>query len=542
MTKLFWSLVRIRIALLFQSGKKTNNAASTGASKTLGKIPRIILIAILAIYCIAVFFGMFGVLFYSVGASFGDMGLEWFYFTLAAMFAFALSFIGSVFATQTQLYDAKDNELLLSMPILPKFILASRMVALLTMNLMYEAIVMLPAIVVWGMLGKFTVGSAIGVIVLLVTVPFVSMSVSCMVGWLIALLTSKVKRKNLITTILSFIALVAYLAVYSLASDYMELLINNGEQIANAVKKGFYPAYALGLAGNGNYVMMLICLVATAALFALIYWILDRTFIKISTAKSGTSRIKYKAKQMKKSGVTVAFVKKEFISFISNPMYIMNASLGVIFSVVASGFLVINGKALAENFTMVGLPSDFLEIIVMTAMLALTSFNVISAPSISLEAKTLWLLKSLPVDPSQILLAKAWNHFIISEVGVLLTGASAAIFLPVSVPAKLLVFVLPTAFNAYCALFGVFINLLLPKFNWINETVAIKQGMSSLVCMLAPMGIIALYIIPYMIWFVQYINVAVYTLVFTILIVVAAFLIYSYLTGRGIKRFNNLGQ
>ena len=36
-----------------------------------------------------------------------------------AMMALTLSFVGSVFATQNQLYDANDNEFLLSMPIPP---------------------------------------------------------------------------------------------------------------------------------------------------------------------------------------------------------------------------------------------------------------------------------------------------------------------------------------------------------------------------------------------------------------------------------------
>ena len=125
---------------------------------------------------------------------------------------------------------------------------------------------------------------------------------------------------------------------------------------------------------------------------------------------------------------------------------------------------------------------------------------------------------------------------------MILVGASVAVFLPLSIGLKILVFIMPTLFNALCALLGVFINLLLPKFNWINETVAIKQGMSSLVCMLVPMGIVALYILPYILWLVEYMSVTVYTLIFAIAVVVGAFLVYSYLTGRGRKRFEMLGQ
>jgi len=174
--------------------------------------------------------------------------------------------------------------------------------------------------------------------------------------------------------------------------------------------------------------------------------------------------------------------------------------------------------------------------------LSLVSLNLISAPSISIEAKTLWLLRSLPIDPSKIMLAKALNHFLVSESGILMVGISAMIFLPISVTAKLLIFVIPTLFNAFCALFGVYINLLLPKFNWINETVAIKQGMSTMICMFGSMGVVALYLLPYLLWLFQYMSAAVYTLIFAILLVVASFIIYSYLTGKGRERFEKLGQ
>lgn len=543
MTKIFWSLVKTRISMLFLSGKRTNQNVSLTPKRVLGKVPKMILISVLVIYCLAVFFGMFGALFYSIGIVFGGTELEWFYFALAGMLSLALSFVGSVFATQTQIYDAKDNELLLSMPIPVKFILASRMVALLVMNLMYEALVMLPAIVVWGILGNYTLGSAIGFLTLALVIPFLSMSLSCIVGWLIALLTAKIKRKNLITTALSMIALVAYIAVYSFAMDYVEELISNGEQIATAVKNGFYPAYALGLAGNGDYLMMLACAAITAIMFFAIYLILDKTFIKISTAKAGSPKIKYKGGKLKESKVTAALVKKEFAHFISSPAYIMNAALGVVFSIIVAVLVAVSGGELLGAFTEEALfPTDLIELFVIMLSLSLVSLNLISAPSISIEARTLWLLRSLPIDPSKIMLAKALNHFLVSEAGILMVGISAMIFLPISVTAKLLIFVIPTLFNAFCALFGVYINLLLPKFNWINETVAIKQGMSTMICMFGSMGVVALYLLPYLLWLFQYMSAAVYTLIFAILLVVASFIIYSYLTGKGRERFEKLGQ
>ena len=61
-----------------------------------------------------------------------EMGLTWLYFAMAGTAALAFSMLGSVFMTQAQLYDAKDNERLLSMPIPPKYILLTRIAMLFT--------------------------------------------------------------------------------------------------------------------------------------------------------------------------------------------------------------------------------------------------------------------------------------------------------------------------------------------------------------------------------------------------------------------------
>lgn len=541
MNKLFWSLVKIRLKSLFRSGRMSNSkgVASKGA---LGKISMTVLIVVAIAYCAAVFFGMFGMMFHTIGTALLGTELEWFYFSLAAIISFAMSFIGSIFMTQTQLYDAKDNELLLSMPVPVKFILASRMVTLLLLGFMYESIVMIPAVVVLGMLGGFTVGSAIGFIVLIIIVPFMSIALSCVIGWLIALVTSKMKRKNLFTTVLSLVAFVVYFLVCTNLFDYIEVLINNGEQIANAIKKGFYPAYALGAAGGGNYLMIFICLAAVALVFAAVYFVLDKTFIKISTTKTGSPKYKYRSKKLKRTGLQIALIKKELSHFLASPMYIMNAAMGVIFSVVAAAALAVNGKSLVLNLTAIGLPTEVIEFFALVATLAVVSFNIVSAPSISIEGKTLWLSKSLPIDPRDILMAKVYNHFIISEIGVVLMGTALVIFIPMSIFVKVLVFLIPTVFNMFCALYGVFINLLLPKLEWVSETVAVKQGMSTLVCMFSYMGVSALYLLVYLFLLAKHMSLVTYTLIFAIFLVVTSFAIYSYLNKKGRARFEKLGQ
>ena len=76
-------------------------------------------------------------------------GMDWLYFTMMGLLAVLLGAFGSVFNTYAGLYLAKDNDLLLSMPIPVCTIIAARLLGVYLMGLMYAGVVLLPAIIVY---------------------------------------------------------------------------------------------------------------------------------------------------------------------------------------------------------------------------------------------------------------------------------------------------------------------------------------------------------------------------------------------------------
>ena len=84
-----------------------------------------------------------GMLFYGMGNSMCAplvmSGLGWLYFALMGMIAVVMGVFGSVFNTYSTLYQAKDNELLLSLPIPPSYILAVRLFGVWMWGLIYES-------------------------------------------------------------------------------------------------------------------------------------------------------------------------------------------------------------------------------------------------------------------------------------------------------------------------------------------------------------------------------------------------------------------
>ena len=116
--------------------------------------------AALLIYLVVALGGMFA-LGFSALQPLADMGLGWLYFALAGIAAVVLAAGSTILMAQSQLYDAKDNELLLSLPIAPGVVLASRTLALFAMVLLIVLVVLVPAgVVLWhgqpgGLPGSF---------------------------------------------------------------------------------------------------------------------------------------------------------------------------------------------------------------------------------------------------------------------------------------------------------------------------------------------------------------------------------------------------
>ena len=145
MAQMLKTLVKIRLLGLLsgltrgRSGKNAKKKMSVGA---------IVGFSLLYLYLAGVMIFMFGGMFFSL-SPLAEVGLGWVYFAAYGIICFALMIIGSAAIAKTQIFDAKDNDLLMSLPVPPSYIIISRMVTLLVTNLAYMLVVIIPAVGVW---------------------------------------------------------------------------------------------------------------------------------------------------------------------------------------------------------------------------------------------------------------------------------------------------------------------------------------------------------------------------------------------------------
>ena len=167
-----------------------------------------------ALVMVGVLGGMFTYLAVTLAKPLGAVGMGWLYYVIMTLLAILLGVFGSVFNTYSGLYLAKDNDLLLSLPIEPRDIITSRLMGVYLMGLMYSAVVLLPAVIVGWIYMPLTPMRIVGGLMLILLTSVFILILSCLLGWVVAKISLKLKNKNVVVVILSLAFIGAYYFLY----------------------------------------------------------------------------------------------------------------------------------------------------------------------------------------------------------------------------------------------------------------------------------------------------------------------------------------
>lgn len=533
---MFKALLKAQIGVMISSmSRSSSGKKKTGAALKVG-------IAILAIYVILCLFFLFGMISVATCLPLHQAGLDWFYFSLMGVISILLNIIGGIFASKAILFDAKDNELLLAMPVPPVYILLSRMVSLLLLAYAWQTFVLLPAYGVYAVFVGIKPLAGFSMLAVFLLLPLISVTINALLGWLLAVISAKLPFKHLVSVVLYVGFFGLYFYGYSKISVYMKWMMENGNTIAETVKKTLFPVYHLGMAaGEGSLFSLFLFVICAAVPFALLIFILSKSFFFITATRKGKNRKKYKDSDVSVSSVDMALMKKEIRHFGTNSMYMINASTGSVFMLLLLIFAAVKRDML---FSLIDMLPERYEIYIGGAaaliLACMVSFNYMSAPSVSIEGKNLWIAKTLPVAPVRILMAKVNMHIVTGSIPVCIAALGLNLILPMDWLSRILTFLLPLCFNAAIAFLGVIMNLRFPKLEWSNETAAVKQGLSPLLTMFLAMALIAAPAFGYGLLAVAGMSWGFLMIVHCIILLASSAGMYFYLKEGGSRRFMEL--
>ena len=120
----------------YQSAKK-------GKRRSKGSL---IMYALLMVYVVVAIGWMFYLMADMLCEPLVNAGLGWLFFAIVGLMAIVAGVFGSIFTAYSGLYRAKDNELLLSMPVKPSALLLARMTSIFVMSFDFTLVVMVPSL------------------------------------------------------------------------------------------------------------------------------------------------------------------------------------------------------------------------------------------------------------------------------------------------------------------------------------------------------------------------------------------------------------
>lgn len=533
-------MIKTLLAVRFR-GLFAGLTAQTASRKKPQSKGMILLYAFLYLYLLVVVAGMMCFLFYSLAAPFHAMNLDWLYFAIAGIMALGLAVIGGVFTTQNQLYDAKDNDLLLSMPVTPGAILISRMIPLLALNLVFVGIVMVPATVMYAIAVKVSAATILFPVLVWLGICFFAQAICCLLGWLLHLVLSRM-NKSAATMIYLVVFLGVYFFVYSKASEILQSIATNAQQIADILQLWVWPAYAMGLGAAGSILHVLAFVVICGIMFAVAYKIISMTFMSAATGSKYTGKKrKLDLRGNKVLSPTQAIAKKELSKFLNCPIYLSNMGLGILFSAAMAVAGIILHDTIAPILNMIS-PDNTLTPLFICALL---SFNIstccISTPSVSLEGKNIWILKSLPVSGKQILMGKLQNHVVLTVPVNMVAGLVLAITYRCSFLGIVFSALIPGLLALFSGFLGLWAGLNWAKLDFINEAYPCKQSISMAVAMFGMMGLPVLLGVGYYFlnrWFPF--SVEAFFCICLLILSAGCYGFYKLLVTWGVRKWNSL--
>ena len=297
------------------------------------------------------------------------------------------------------------------------------------------------------------------------------MVLAVLLGWAVALLNRRAQHKSLVTVVGTLLFLAVYYAAFCWVSNAVEALAVDAVQAGATAGRVAAPLRLLGLAAVGNVPALLLFLALAAACMALCGKALAKPYLRLLTFEPGRAKAEYRAKAQKKQPPRRALLRRELLHLGACPMWLLNCALSSLLLPVL-GVAALWKAADLRAFTAAYLPES-LPMLVCGMVCAIAAMNFITAPSVSLEGGTLWLLQSLPVPPQQVLRAKAELQLLLTLPGAWFCAGCAMAALRIPAGQGLLVMVVLAAFVWLTAQLGLALGLCLPNLHWVSEAAVV---------------------------------------------------------------------
>ena len=426
---------------------------------------------------------------YSMGMLKG--GLDASTYTLApALMLMAGSVLGAI-TTLTKagpvMFSASSLDPLLSLPLSRRTVVLSRVFSLYFEELLINAGMLLTAGVCCQIVIRDLPGTFWPVLIFtLFLSPLIPLGIGGLIGLFVAMLTARMKKKSLFTTVISMAFVVGVMFLSFNAGTMFTDMADIAGSLQNRVY-GLYPPARLFVAAlRGDVISCLLFAAISLALTVLLCLAAVKGFVFFYGAINATAASKaFRMGRQKRSGILMTLCKKELRQKYNTPAWILNTDMGTLMAIILTAVLAVGGKgAVQEVLEEVFGRGDEAGLLFGLVIATVQCMNLSATASVSMEGKSLWLIKSLPVKADTWLRSKILVSMLPPAAGGLVCGLILTIGWKLPAWNALMILGFCLLFSWAFSVVELALGLHFSRFDWDNPTEVIKQGGGVLLSML----------------------------------------------------------
>lgn len=497
-----------------------------------------------AIYIALVIFSLFlaGVSFfysYAIGTTLNMIGVIELLPEMLMAVTCIITLITTIYKVKGTLFGFKDYDIVMSLPVKTSEIVASRLVLLYIINIVFTLIIMIPNSIAYGILANASPVFYLISTILIFFIPLVPIIVATIIGTIIAVIAAKFKHSNMVNLIIMFAVLIGIFIFSSSINSEQKL----GELSASITKMidGIYPLakmYRLAVC-ELDIISIIVFLVISILAFSLFSSVVGMKFKVINSIMSANfTKGNYKVGNLEQTSPLMALYRKEIKRYFSSSLYVMNTAVGIVMMTIGSiATLFMSPETLAQVLEAPGL-DKYLSIAAPLFLSMCVAMTYVTACSISLEGKNLWIIKTSPVSVKTIFHSKIAVNLTITIPPIILDSIIIGLGLKLTLIEFLILLIMPIVYAFFAAILGLIINLKFPNLKWTTEVTVIKQSAASTIAMFSGMLAVGLPIV--LLFVLSSINPTIIIGVITVVITLLTIVLYKYLIEKGSKALQSL--
>jgi len=480
----YWILSKLQLSSLFGINKIVHMKNSPDKKQAKRSVYSLIATAFALAY-FSVFYSL------ALATAFAQIGMLP---TLLGLMAFAstmLLLMFSIFETKGVLFGFGDYDIVMSWPVGVRAVAASRVTSMYAYNFIYAALLLVPAGVIYAGMAHPAWWYYPLFILMTLLIPALPTIIGAILGTILTVATARMKKRNIMNILGQMVLVLAIMVLsFRMNTSFTDAssIQGNANAMQSLVEQAYPPAaWFQNALSTGSVADALGMLAIFGISISLLLLFIGKNFVAInSRIKSTPTGETFVMRAQVRSGKVKALFHNEIKRYFSSSLYVVNTAFGYIMLLAAGAFCLVKPEMVKEALRTPEL--DFARSVIPFVIGWIVSMGTTSASAISMEGKTLWIVKSMPVSARDWLTGKLMLNLLLAVPGVLIGCTMVAAGIGADATEWLWMYVVPLTYAMAFGVFGLWLNIRMPKLDWQGEAEVVKQSASVMICVFAGMA------------------------------------------------------